>query len=202
MTTRRISQVEGAGHRIGLTIDDCVDPNAWRSMLDTLERMDAGATFFCNGNNVRRYPDLARRTVATDRVSIGSHSTDHADLTTVGYSGALYRLLGDEAAWWDVARTTPAPWFRPPYGSYDSTVLAAAGATSFAYTVLWDIDPRDWDTTDPGTIVGNSLRGAKGGSILLIHVKGPTAAALPSIIAGLRARGLEPVGMPELMRLR
>ena len=197
--THVINQVEGAGHRIGLTIDDCVHPDAWRSMLGTLERMDAGATFFCNGNNVRRYPDLARRTVATDGVSVGSHSTDHADLTTVGYSGAFYRLWGDEAAWWDVARTTPAPWFRPPYGAYNSTVLAAAGAASFPYTVLWDIDPRDWDTTSSGTIVSRSLSAAKGGSILLLHVQGPTAAALPSIIAGLRARGLDPVGMPELV---
>ena len=38
----------------------------------------------------------------------------------------LVSMLGDEAAWWDVARATPAPYLRPPYGSYDSEVLAAA----------------------------------------------------------------------------
>lgn len=198
VATRVIRQVAGAGHRVGLTIDDCAFPDAWASMLATLDRMNAGATFFCNGNNVRRYPALARRTVATDRVSIGSHGIDHADLTNFSYSGVLSRILGDESAWWDVARTTPAPWFRPPYGAYNSTVLAAAGNASFPATVLWDIDPRDWDTTDPGTIVSRSLSGAKSGSILLIHVKGPTAAALPYIISGLRARGLEPVGLPQL----
>jgi peptidoglycan/xylan/chitin deacetylase (PgdA/CDA1 family) len=65
VATREIRQVAGAGHRVGLTIDDCAFPDAWASMLATLDHMNAGATFFCNGNNVRRYPALARRTVAT-----------------------------------------------------------------------------------------------------------------------------------------
>ena len=65
----------GAGRRVAITIDDCYDRTAWSSMLSTLDRLDAGATFFCNGQYVRRFADVARRTVATDRVSIGSHST-------------------------------------------------------------------------------------------------------------------------------
>jgi peptidoglycan/xylan/chitin deacetylase (PgdA/CDA1 family) len=200
VTTRVIHEVAGAGRRVGLTIDDCADQSAWGSMLDTLDRLDAGATFFCNGEYVRRWPGLARRTAGLDRVSIGSHTTDHADLRTVSYDGVLARLLGDENAWWDVARSTPAPWFRPPYGNYDSTVLAAAGAASFPYTVLWSIDTRDWEAPDAGTIVRRSTDKATSGSIILIHVKDLTAQALPSIIGGLRSRGLEPVGLPQLLR--
>ncbi len=199
VTTQRISQVAGAGRRVAITIDDCYDPAAWSSMLSTLDRLDAGATFFCNGEYVRRFADVARRTVATDRVSIGSHTVGHVDLATVSFGEALHRMLGDEAAWWDVARATPAPFLRPPYGSYDGEVLAAAGRASFAYTVLWDIDPRDWDTNDPGTVVSRVLSGAKGGSIILLHTKPHTAQALETIIHGLRARGLQPVGLPELL---
>ena len=198
--TMVISRGPSTARRVGLTIDDCTDRTAWTSMLDTLDRLDAGATFFCNGVYVRRYPDVARRAANADRVSIGSHSTDHADLTTVGYGGTLVRLLGDESAWWDVARTSPAPWFRPPYGSYDSSVLAAAGDASFPYTVLWSIDTRDWDSPDAGTITSHAVAKAKPGSIILIHVRALTAQALPAIISGLRARGLEPVGLPELFR--
>ncbi len=197
--TRLVSQVEGAGRRVAITIDDCYDRDAWSSMLRTLERLDAGGTFFCNGEYVRRFADVARRTVSTDRVSIGSHTVGHADLATLGFAGALYRMLGDEAAWWDVARATPAPFVRPPYGSYDAEVLAAAGRASFAYTVLWDIDPRDWDTSDPSTVVSRVLSGAKGGSIILLHTKPHTAQALEAIIHGLRARGLQPVGLPQLL---
>lgn len=199
VTTKRVSQVAGAGRRVAITIDDCYDAGAWSSMLRTLDRMDAGATFFCNGEYVRRFAAVARRTVATDGVSIGSHTVGHDDLATVGFGGALHRMLADEAAWWQVARATPAPFFRPPYGSYDGEVLAAAGRASFAYTVLWDIDPRDWDTSDPGTVISRVLSGAKGGSIILLHTKAHTALALEAIIRGLRSRGLTPVGLPELL---
>lgn len=199
VTTQRIIQVAGAGRRVAITIDDCYDAGAWSSMLSTLDRLDAGATFFCNGEYVRRFADVARRTVATDGVSIGSHTVGHADLATLGFGGALHRMLGDEAAWWDVARATPAPFFRPPYGSYDGEVLAAAGRASLAYTVLWDIDPQDWDVSDPGTVISRVLSGAKGGSIILLHTKPHTAQALEAIIRGLRARGLQPVGLPQLL---
>jgi peptidoglycan/xylan/chitin deacetylase (PgdA/CDA1 family) len=199
VATQRVSQVAGAGRRVAITIDDCYDAGAWSSMLSTLDRLDAGATFFCNGEYVRRFAAVARRTVATDGVSIGSHTVGHADLATVGFSGALYRMLGDEAAWWDVARATPAPFLRPPYGSYSSEVLAAAGRASFAYTVLWDIDPRDWDVGDPGTVVSRVLSGAKGGSIILLHTRSNTARALEAIILGLRARGLQPVGLHQML---
>lgn len=199
VTTQRISQVAGAGRRVAITIDDCYDQAAWSSMLSTLDRLDAGATFFCNGEYVRRFADVARRTVATDRVSIGSHTVGHVDLATVSFGEALHRMLGDEAAWWDVARATPAPYLRPPYGSYDNEVLAAAGRASFAYTVLWDVDPQDWDTNDPGTVISRVLSGAKGGSIILLHTKPQTAQALETIIRSLRARGLQPVGLPELL---
>lgn len=197
-STYVIDRVDGAGRRVGLTIDDCADRDAWQSMLATLDRMDAGATFFCNGDYVRRYTDVARRTVATDRVSIGSHSTDHADLATLSFDQILARLLGDENAWWDVARSTPAPWFRPPYGSYGPTVLAAAGRASFPFTVLWSIDTRDWEGADPGVITSRAVDKAKPGSIILIHAKPRTAEALPAIISRLRAKGLEPVGLPQL----
>ena len=199
VTTQRIRQVAGAGRRVAITIDDCYDPGAWSSMLSTLDRLDAVATFFCNGEYVRRFAAVARRTVATDGVSIGSHTVGHADLATLGYGDALHRMLGDEAAWWQVARATPAPFLRPPYGSYDSEVLAAAGRASFAYTVLWDIDPQDWDVSDPGTVISRVLSGAKGGSIILLHTKPHTAQALEAIIRGLRARGLQPVGLPEML---
>ena len=98
-----------------------------------------------------------------------------------------------------MARSTPAPFFRPPYGSYDSEVLAAAGRASFAYTVLWDIDPRDWDVNDAGTVISRVLSGAKAGSIILLHTKPHTAQALEAIIRGVRARGLQPVGLPQML---
>ena len=39
----------GAGLRAALTFDDCNDSSSWVSILDTLERLQVTATFFCSG---------------------------------------------------------------------------------------------------------------------------------------------------------
>jgi peptidoglycan/xylan/chitin deacetylase (PgdA/CDA1 family) len=66
--------------------------------------------------------------------------------------------------------------------------------------MLWDVDPQDWRRPPPSDIVSTVVRGSKAGSIVVLHTLPGTAAALPGIIAGLRDRGLEPVGLPELFR--
>jgi peptidoglycan/xylan/chitin deacetylase (PgdA/CDA1 family) len=101
-------------------------------------------------------------------------------------------------AWWRVARVTPVPYFRPPYGSYDSSTLAAAGDLGFARTMLWDVDPQDWRRPGASVIVSKVLGAIGPGDIVVMHVQAQTADALPSILDGLRRRGLIQSSLPEL----
>jgi len=199
MRARVIRRLDGAGPRVALTIDDCHFRSAWSRILTILRRQNVGATFFCPGARVTAHPDLARRTVA-DGHAIGSHGWDHADLTKHSFDGVAWRLRKDAGAVWRVARDTTAPYFRPPGGALDRTVRAAAGATSHPRVLLWDVDPQDWRRPPPEAIVSSVLRGARPGSIVLLHTLPGTARALPRIIHGLRAKGLDPVGLPELFR--
>jgi peptidoglycan/xylan/chitin deacetylase (PgdA/CDA1 family) len=77
--------------------------------------------------------------------------------------------------------------------------LAAAGATGYRYTVVWDVDPRDWTNPGVGAIVDRSVRPARSGSIILLHTKPQTALALRGIIRALRRRGLEPIALDALL---
>jgi peptidoglycan/xylan/chitin deacetylase (PgdA/CDA1 family) len=76
--------------------------------------------------------------------------------------------------------------------------VAAAGAAGYTYTVLWDVDPFDWQQPGAGVIVSRVLGTVRPGSVILLHTTGQTAQALPSIIQGLRSRGLQPVRLHEL----
>src|SRR5439155_1476214 len=38
----------------------------------------------------------------------------------------------------------PAPYWRPPYGTYNQAVLNAAASAGYTRTLLWDIDTIDW----------------------------------------------------------
>jgi peptidoglycan/xylan/chitin deacetylase (PgdA/CDA1 family) len=197
MHARVWRRVENAGPRVALTIDDCHEEGAWSSMLQTLQERGAGATFFCPGQMIAAHPELVRRTIREGH-EIGSHGWDHALLTGHSEGAVASRLERDADTLWRVAKHTTAPYFRPPYGAYDPEVVAAAGQTSHPGVILWDVDTGDWASPGVGTIIGRAVDQARAGSIILLHTKPQSAAALPAIISGLRERGLEPVGLPEL----
>jgi peptidoglycan/xylan/chitin deacetylase (PgdA/CDA1 family) len=198
VTTRVVRRVDGAGSRVALTFDDCVDGDAWSRILDVLAARGAGASFFCPGTRVNANPALAARTVAEGH-TIGAHGWDHRDLTTLTDEEIRARLELDGAAWWRQASTTPVPYLRPPYGAYDADTLRVAGAEGYAYTILWDVDPQDWTRPGARAIAARVLEHARSGSIVVMHVLDQTAAALPAILDGLAGRGLRPVTLADLL---
>ena len=193
------TRVDGAGRRVALTFDDCTYPGPWKQMLRTLKRFGAKATFFCPGQRVYGYPALARRTVRAGHTP-GSHGWDHSILSGRSLSYSENRLRRDREAWWDVARSTSVPYFRPPYGAYDRNTLAAAAKTSHSRVVNWDVDPLDWASSSPSYISRYVVNHARPGSIVVLHVKQPTANALPDMLRGLRRRDLKPVSLDQLFR--
>ena len=190
----------GVGRRIALTFDDCYVGSAWASILVTLKRYGVKATFFCPGEAVLANPSVARRTVRDGHV-IGSHGWDHADFSRLSFSSSESRLNLDRTAWWRLARVTPTPYFRPPYGSYNATTVAAAGRTGYSAVVLWDVDPRDWTNPGSSAIESRILSAVRPGSIVLMHTLSQTAAQLPSLIQALRSRHYIPLTLPELARI-
>jgi peptidoglycan/xylan/chitin deacetylase (PgdA/CDA1 family) len=89
---------------------------------------------------------------------------------------------------------------RLPYGGYNSQTLAAAGPAGFTCVILWDVDPQDWASPGSGVIAQRVLSNVRPGSIVAMHLKPQTAAALPAILRRLKARGYEAVSLPELFR--
>lgn len=68
--------------------------------------------------------------------------------------------------------------------------------------VLFSVDTRDWSRPGVTAIVRQALT-ARDGQIIALHDAGgdreQTVRALPLIVKGLRARGLEPVTLDELV---
>ena len=92
--------------------------------------------------------------------------------------------------------------FRPPYGAYDSSVVATARSLGLA-TVLWNVDPSDYALPGTSAIEQRVLAQVRPGSIIISHdgggPRGQTLAAYPRIIAALRARGYRIVTIPQLL---
>ena len=59
--------------KIYLTFDDGPIPEMTPWVLDVLEQYDAKGTFFCVGDNIRKYPDIFHSVVERGH-AIGSHT--------------------------------------------------------------------------------------------------------------------------------
>ena len=86
---------------------------------------------------------------------------------------------------------TTKPYFRPPYGDIDGSVLCDAYAAGYNYVVMWTVDTLGWNGASADEIVQTSLSKAKPGAIYIMHVgsESQDAAALQRVIDGLKAQG-------------
>jgi peptidoglycan/xylan/chitin deacetylase (PgdA/CDA1 family) len=197
VASRAVRAGRSAGRMVALTFDDGASASAWAQLLNVLRSHKVKASFFPVGTEVLAKAGLARRTVREGH-TIGNHTWNHPTMSRLGHGAAISQLRRTEAAWWRVARTTPAPFFRPPYGDMSAGTVVAAGAAGYRYTVLWDVDPYDWRNPGVGVIASRVLSSVRPGSIVVMHISGQTAQALPAIIRGLKARGLKPVSLHEM----
>ena len=191
-------RVSGAGRRVALTFDDG-GAGPWASMLNTLKANGAHATFFPLGPYAAASPSLMRRTIDEGH-AVGSHGWTHTAMTRQSYGGVRDEWIRSEAPWWNAAGATPVPYCRPPYGDSNATTVAASGSAGFTRVIMWDVDPQDWAQPGSGVIASRVLSHVSPGSIVCMHLTSQTAAALPAILSGLRARGYKAVSLPELFR--
>lgn len=190
---------------MGGRVGDALAIVAW------LVEHDTSATIFMTGamaDNVNT--DVGRQVLAVieanpSLLSLGNHSYSHPDFRSLKRAQMRDELRRTEAAVSPYCSQDPKPLFRPPYGGSNANVLAGVGAAGYARTVMWDVDTIDWrpvrdggPTTDE--IVAKVVANARGGSIVLMHLGGyHTLAALPRIVDGLRAAGLEFVSLDTML---
>lgn len=93
---------------IYLTFDDGPVPEVTPKVLDLLDSYNAKATFFCIGDNIRKYPDCFKEVLSKGHV-VGNHTMHHLQ----GMTTETERYLKDVE---QCAALCPSKLFRPPYG--------------------------------------------------------------------------------------
>ena len=90
-----------------------------------------------------------------------------------------------------IAGASTKPYFRPPYGDYDASVLADVYTRGYKYNVMWSTDSLGWKGYTKQQILQRVLDGLKPGAVYLFHVgsESQDGPALQSIISELRKRG-------------
>lgn len=181
---------------VALTIDD-----GWSNrddVLRILQDRDVQLTLFLAGRPITGdYGFVARALNAG--CEIANHTMDHYDLTAKTKSYIQADLADFEKVVRDnVTGATTRPYMRPSGGALNQTVIDASVEAGYR-PVLWSGSVGDGSaTTSPAQMVQYGLEAARPGAIILMHFSARAMVALPLLIDGVRAKGLEPVSLTRL----
>ncbi len=196
----RLPAQSAARGEVAITIDDGPDPQVTPQVLSLLDAHAARATFFCVGERVDRYAELAREIVLRGH-AIENHSYRHLRRFSLLGPGAMAAEIG--RAQDSIARIAGAPprFFRAPAGlrnPFLDPLLTRLQLRLASWT------RRGFDTVDAdaGAVLGRLTRRLQAGDILLLHdgnAARPSGGApvilsvLPRLLAALQAGGFKPV---------
>jgi peptidoglycan/xylan/chitin deacetylase (PgdA/CDA1 family) len=187
---------------VAFTYDDGPHPDRTPRLLDILAARNIRATFYVVGTNAQKYPQLLRRMI-NEGHEIGNHTVNHANLTTLTTEQVIAEVAGCRDAV-VAGATLPTATIRPPYGAVNQS-LRNLFMSEFGYpTVLWNVDPRDWDmaVTD-AQVIDTILTEADHGEIILCHdIHERTIGVMPTVLDGLLAQGFSFVTVTELLELQ
>ncbi len=203
-TPYAVQRTGGADPRaIALTFDDGPDDTWTPRILNVLEGAHVPATFFVIGENVLQHPGLVNR-IIRDGSELGNHSYTHPNLAGASPTVTALELNTTQRVVEAYTRHRMTLFRAPYFGDAEPTttdeLVPALAAQRAGYTVVGlHVDPNDWQRPGVDSIVRQVLdqiaaaTPAASGNVVLLHDGGgdrsQTVAALPRIIAGLRARG-------------
>jgi peptidoglycan-N-acetylglucosamine deacetylase len=187
------------GNEVALTFDDGPGPYT-QQLVTELNRLGVHATFFAIGEEERYFSPGTLLELRSGDV-VGDHTETHPMMAAMS-AHEQYEELFEQIARIELLGGPRPRLFRPPYGSFDATTFAQLRKLHLLM-VLWSTDTDDYTLPGVAAIEQSALAGAHPGAIILMHDAGgdrsETVAALPTIIAGLRRKGLHPVTIPRLM---
>jgi peptidoglycan-N-acetylglucosamine deacetylase len=206
----RVGRYGYSPNKVVLTFDDGPDPEWTPKVLDVLKREHATATFFLIGIQTDKFSSLAKR-IYNEGHTIGNHTFTHPDVSNISSTYMKVELNLTERLFASLMGIR-ATLLRPPYAIDEEPdtadqVRPLAFAQDLGYITVGNrIDPSDWSDKPRRSAEEISAyvlahlppcnpNDLRCGNIVLLHDGGgnraETVRALPMIIEGVRARGLE-----------
>jgi peptidoglycan/xylan/chitin deacetylase (PgdA/CDA1 family) len=197
---------------VALTFDAGADRGYTEEILDVLKEYGVKASFGITGHWAEANPDLIKRMVAEGHM-IFNHTWSHRSFTgasTAGWDEGVLTREERQKELFDTAKLIrkltkgyeTAPYFRPPYGDLDDSVLADLADAGYYITVMWTCDSFGWNGATVDEILERCAEPAQAGDIILLHVgaESQDAAALPRMIEILQDKGFQLVTVEELLQ--
>ncbi|HCC37577.1 MAG TPA: hypothetical protein DEQ14_08155 [Treponema sp.] len=148
-----------AGHRdIALCFDLYDDDSGLAQALEALSRFGVRATFFLNGDFIRRHPDSTRA------IAESGHEAASMFYAPVDLSSSRYVFSGDyiaeglarnEDEYYAASGGELSLLWHPPFFRFSREIVGAASRAGYQ-TIGRDVDPMDWISRDEALKLGIS----------------------------------------------
>jgi peptidoglycan-N-acetylglucosamine deacetylase len=133
--------------KIYLTFDDGPHPIITPFVLAELKKYNAKATFFCIGDNVKKFPQIYQQ-VIDEGHAIGNHTMHHIN----GWKNSDEKYLKDIA---EANKYIKSNLFRPPYGRIKRSQIKKIKSENCLQptanyplqTIMWSVLAGDWVAT-------------------------------------------------------
>lgn len=152
---------------VALTFDDGPNMFFTPKVLDLLKKHNATATFFCIGENVKKYSENLKN-VVKDGHLIGNHSYSHKN---------AFGFLSTKKVMEEIEKTNKiieektglkVQFFRPPFGVTNPNIAKAVSYLKF-HTFGWSIRSLDTIAKDPEKVYHKIISKIKKGDVILLH---------------------------------
>lgn len=190
------NKVDKTRPMVALTFDD--GPGKYTDkILSILEKYNARATFFVQGKNVSGYKSVIKR-MADIGCEIGNHTWSHVNLAQSSTATISQQISSTNNAVYNITGKYPTV-YRPPYGSYNSSVLSSVSMPA----IMWSVDTLDWKTRNAVKTLESVKRDTRDGGIILMHdIHSPTLDAVEPVIKHLILSGYQLVTVSELLNAK
>jgi peptidoglycan-N-acetylglucosamine deacetylase len=207
---RTPARITPATPLVALTFDDGPTPELTPYVLDVLKAKGAKATFFFQGDQVEKHPEIARRAQAEGHV-IALHSYEHVYFPDLDEARARDQIVRGEEALTRELGVRPTMW-RYPFGEASPVADAVLAERRLVGGVGWDwLSTLKGDFECPGADAVTRLvvTESRDDAVILLHdggdainCTGPQWEYLPRAIDAVRDKGLEfgvvvPTGRPN-----
>lgn len=143
-----------------LTFDDGPIPEITPWVLDVLDEYNIKATFFCVGDNVRKYPEIYRMILDKGH-KVGNHTHNHVQ----GIRKFSKRYLHNTKL---ASEYIESDLFRPPHGHMRIPQFFIL--KKLYKIVMWDVVTRDYSKLmTPEKVLENVKKYTRNGSVIVFH---------------------------------
>ncbi len=156
--------------KIYLTFDDGPTPEITQFILAELKKINAKATFFCVGENVKKYPEIFKQ-IINDGHAVGNHTFNHLNGWKTTTSRYLKNIEDSEKYFDENSKfkIQNSKLFRPPYGKIKFSQIKKLQENGFKI-IMWDVLSGDFDLSiSPEKVLKNVINNTQNGSVIVFH---------------------------------